>query len=213
MGTQNISVLHDSSTTGSFNYLVTCGNHNFTATIDSANTIAETNETNNSATISNQFCPAQVQYTLSAISVPARISLGNSVQIRATPSPLNIAAAVNTVWNNQNLVMAYNSAITAYSVNITPIQTGIYLVPVTFRDSNNVQITVFVPFTVLDSLPDVSVNKIAPISYPVIANNNTTFNVEVSNNGFQSLLNDTVHFSIDGIILDSFAISSLLLIP
>lgn len=207
--TENISVLHDSSITANFNYIMSCGNHNFTAIIDSSNLINEVNETNNTATVSHQFCPNQVQYSLAALAVPALVSLGSSVQLRANPSPLIATATVNTFWNNQNLAMTYNNGMTAYIVSVTPSQTGSYLVPITLLDSNNAQVTVFVQFTVIDSLPDVSVNNLSPVSYPVTTNGNSIFNVQVSNNGFQNLSNVAVHFAVDGTLVDSTVLTSL----
>ena len=210
VSSQNISVLHDSSATASFTYPVNCGVHSFTVSIDTANTISEISEANNTATLSHQFCPNQVQYSLTTTAIPAVVALGSSIQVHASSLPVNTAATVNVVWNNQTLPMIYNSATASYIATFTPLQAGDYVVPVTMLDSNNVQVTGFTQFKVINSLPDISINKISPVSYPIIPNNTAPFNVQVSNNGSQNLLSVTVHFVVDGNIVDSTVIGSLI---
>ncbi len=206
--TQNIVIMHDSSTTASFNYTVSCGSHNFMAIIDSANTITETDDSNNSAVVSHQFCLGQVQHTISATAIPAIVSLGSAVSIHAIPSPLNGIAAVTALWNNQPLAMIYDNNVSAYTLVVTPAQTGSYTIPIVLLDSDNIQRSTLVQFTVTDSLPDISVNNISPSNYPVIGGNNTLFNIKVSNNNIQSLSAVTVHLLVDGTVKDSIIIPS-----
>jgi uncharacterized delta-60 repeat protein len=208
IGSQSATILHDSSLIFTFTWQVNCGSHTFLVVLDSANSITETNEANNTASFVHQFCAVVPSYVLNTQAIPSVISLGSSTNIQLTSVPSVTNATVSTVWNNQVIAMPFNSLNSNYAVLITPTQTGPYTLPVVFTDANGLQTATFVQFSVIDSLPDLSVNSFSTI-YPAQANANTTFSVSVSNNSMQTISNNLVHLLVDNQVVDSILIAVL----
>lgn len=206
IGSQSATVLHDSSLVFTFTWQVNCGSHTFSVVLDSANVIAETNETNNTASVVHQFCAIVPSYILNAQAIPTVISLGSSTNIQLTSVPSVTNAIVSTIWNSQATAMPFNSLNNNYSVQIVPAQTGIYTLPVLFTDVNGFQTATVVQFTVVDSLPDLSVNSIST-TYPVQPNSNTQFSVSVSNNSLQTIPNTFVQLLVDNQVVDSIQVA------
>lgn len=207
-GRQIISIMQDSFYTCSFNYVVNCGPHNFSVVIDSGNTINEVYKTNNAASVIHSFCPSPPPHSLTAIALPQIVSLGDSIRLTASISPNISTLIVKDLLDNQN--MDYNTGIAGYTRTIVPSHSGKYSVPVRTFDVDSTLLTTIVDFVVLDSLPDISINKLSPSFYPIKADSYNTFRIEVSNNSLRNLSDISLLIQVDGITIDSIVISSLM---
>ncbi len=163
-----------------FTWAATAGAHNVTIEIDSANSVLESDETNNQLTI-----PITVQDgtrpVIHQIIAPNRVVAGTSFQIGVNTTDNVEVAQVNAGLSSQDQSLVLNNGL--YEGTLVAPQSGVYHITVTATDSSGLQTQRTKQLIVQSNLADLSLDAFDVINLGQNLNQLQT-QVTVHNNGF-----------------------------
>lgn len=204
--TQTVSLAGNSNTTLSFTWSAICGNHTLSIVADSANVIAESNESNNNATTTLQLCLATPVVIDTVIASPQPDIQGNPILFQVGVSDILQVDSLCMNIASQQICLTWNSTSNYFEANFTPSIAGQLPYTLTLTDNNGFVYAYTDSVLVLPLAPNLAFAGVAIPPF-IVQNQSFTITATLSNIGGTNVQNASVYFLADGNVTDSTLVS------